>query len=800
MKYLTSGFIKFIAIMMLFVSIASCGGKEDRKIKYLEKGKVYLEEKNYDKAKIEFKNVMQIDPKFADAYYFMGRLEEKKRAFRKALSNYKKAVELKPEYTEAKVKLATIYSIAGTEDFIKKARKLLAEAKAEDPDNNEVDFVLANIEYKTGSKDKAIKEMERVVAKDIKIAGAVSMLANVYVINKKNKEAIELLYKGVSAIPDDIYMRTTLSKLLAGNGDLKGAEEQLKECINIQPENYELQAFLSTFFANTNQLDKAESVLRNAIAQNDDDAQRYLVLVEFLSSRVSVKKGIDELQQAIDNKPELYDLKFAQIEFYKKIGKRDEAKELLLQIIADKPAELEGVKSRNILAGMLLNEGDQIGAKRYAEEVLEEFPNNNDAVFIKSKLALANLDAIDAINGLRTIVKNDPKNAVASLLLAQAYELNNESILAENELKKSIELNPVDEKTHANYASYLGSKGRIDESLVVVDRALVYFKESYTLMEIKLKIIRSQGKESEFIALLDAMESVEATKPDVNILRGKYYLSKRESNKALMEFEKAYEKAKDKHASLESIVKIYVANKETDKAISRLQKILNKEPDNALANLLLGQVYMLQNKNTQAREKFKIASKTSETWFPPYVNLASSYLREENLDQALFVYKDAISKLSFTNKITAKIQMTSIYERQKKYTDAMTIYKEILTVSPSNKIATNNYASLLLDHGDEADFKKALELSKGFEKIQNSAFKDTLAWAHVKTGEYAKAVEILKPIVEKTPKAAVFRYHLGYALNQMGDKTAAKSHLEIAASSKQDFSGKAEAVSLLKSM
>ncbi len=38
-----------------------------------------------------------------------------------------------------------------------------------------------------------------------------------------------------------------------------------------------------------------------------------------------------------------------------------------------------------------------------------------------------------AINGLREVVKNAPKNAEASLLLAQAHELNNETELAENE-------------------------------------------------------------------------------------------------------------------------------------------------------------------------------------------------------------------------------------------------------------------------------------------------------------------------------------------------------------------------------
>ena len=56
--------------MLLAVSIAlpGCGGKEERQAKYMEKGKAYMAQADYDKARIEFKNVLQIDPNNDDAY------------------------------------------------------------------------------------------------------------------------------------------------------------------------------------------------------------------------------------------------------------------------------------------------------------------------------------------------------------------------------------------------------------------------------------------------------------------------------------------------------------------------------------------------------------------------------------------------------------------------------------------------------------------------------------------------------------------------------------------------------------
>ena len=146
------------------------------------------------------------------------------------------------------------------------------------------------------------------------------------------------------------------------------------------------------------------------------------------------------------------------------------------------------------------------------------------------------------------------------------------------------------------------------------------------------------------------------------------------------------------------------------------------------------------------------------------------------------------------------MQVASMYEKQKKYDQAMEVYQVILKDNEFNRIATNNYASLLLDYGESSDALKALKLAKSFEKIDKPALQDTLAWAYAKSGDNVKAIKILKPIVEKIPKVAVFRYHLGYALYYAGDKAAAKSHLEIATSSEQQFIGKDVAIKLLKSI
>ena len=81
---------KLVAAALLFVfMLAGCGGAEERKAKYLERGKAYFEEENYDKARVEFKNVLQIDPKSAAPYFYLGKIAEKEQEWRKAFGNYR---------------------------------------------------------------------------------------------------------------------------------------------------------------------------------------------------------------------------------------------------------------------------------------------------------------------------------------------------------------------------------------------------------------------------------------------------------------------------------------------------------------------------------------------------------------------------------------------------------------------------------------------------------------------------------------------------------------------------------------
>ena len=106
-----SRFLAAALLAMIFIS--GCGGAEERKAKYLERGKAYFEEENYDKAKVEFKNVLQIDPKTPEPHYYLGRIAQSNQEWRKAFGSYRKAVDFIPEFVYERARLGIFYLLAG---------------------------------------------------------------------------------------------------------------------------------------------------------------------------------------------------------------------------------------------------------------------------------------------------------------------------------------------------------------------------------------------------------------------------------------------------------------------------------------------------------------------------------------------------------------------------------------------------------------------------------------------------------------------------------------------------------------
>src|SRR5947208_16808654 len=132
---------KFLTGTLLLVTILSTNGctAQMRKARYSEQGERYFKAGEYDKAKIEYLNVLKVDQRDANAFARLGAMWLEEGAPLRAGGFLLKAVELAPNDIDSHLKLARLYLSVGRAP---KARKEIMTVLGKLPENAEAGLML----------------------------------------------------------------------------------------------------------------------------------------------------------------------------------------------------------------------------------------------------------------------------------------------------------------------------------------------------------------------------------------------------------------------------------------------------------------------------------------------------------------------------------------------------------------------------------------------------------------------------------------------------------------------------------
>jgi Flp pilus assembly protein TadD len=100
---------------------------------------------------------------------------------------------------------------------------------------------------------------------------------------------------------------------------------------------------------------------------------------------------------------------------------------------------------------------------------------------------------------------------------------------------------------------------------------------------------------------------------------------------------------------------------------------------------------------------------------------------------------------------------------------AIEIYEGLYTLDSSNVVVANNLASLLATHRDDAaSLDRAFRIARRLRGVDVPAFQDTYGWIVYRRGDYAEALDYLRPAALGLPGDPLVHYHLGKALYEQG--------------------------------
>ncbi|MES9830716.1 MAG: tetratricopeptide repeat protein [Candidatus Thiodiazotropha sp. DIVDIV] len=782
-------FILFICTTLAIVS--GCSNKEDRKQAYFDRGMELYNQGNYTKARLEIKNVLQIDPKDADAYYMFGLLEEKEENWRKAFSLFFRAVELNPKHLDAQVHLGTIYVLAGETE---KALEAAGAALAITPNHAEALVLRGFAQAKSGKSDAAIEDVLNAISSDPGNIEAASLLSALYADKGEIDLAIKIAKDSLNQHSDRVASYLLLARLYAKAKREDDVIKVLSDLIKSSPIELQHRLHLASYYKEKGQIDLAEAVFRQAVTDLPESVEAKIGLVAFLKSNNDISKAEALLREYAAQSPETHAFKLELAKHYISNNRKPEALGVLSEVIDKAGATSDGQVARTLKASILVKEGSIDQANTLVEEVLQADPKYKDALLVRAGIALVTNDPDKGIADLRTILREDPGYVKAHRLKARSHLKKGEVELARQSLEDAIKIQPQESAVNYELVQLLIQTGELDNAVVVLQKMRRFAPKDITVLRGLGVVYLKQKNWDELLNVAKILQSEHKDEALGYYYQGQVLQSKGQLEESVSVFTHALVLQPGAIDVLVSLAKSYLGLKQADEALKQIEKAVTADPNHFLAYNLLGEIHLSQKRFNEAERSFEHSLSIKKEWPVPYRNIVKIKLLEGKQSDAVTILQKGFEN---TNDPVLGIELANAQDQLGQVEESIQVYQRIIADYPDHVLAANNLAMILLrGEPDQAKLDQALRLVDGFATSENPIVLDTLGWTHLKRGETDQAISVLRRAHGKSSEIPEIDYHLALAYHQIGDKGAAINHLDAALASGKSFEGMSEAESL----
>lgn len=778
---------------------ASCSSPEEKKMKFFDKGKLYYEQSEWTNARLELKNALQIDPKFAEAYYLLGMTELKLQNIRGAYSSLSKAAELSPEHIDAQLQLGRLFLAAKAPQRAMEKADVVLEIDSENAEALRLKSSVHLADQNTGEAKGILNDL---LQKGETTPETYLLLASAYLQESNAVDAENTLMQGISHNQGSVELKTLLAGLYRRLNRLEDASSTLKQLMESDPDNTSFTFQLAQLYWDMGKNSDALALLEKIIASDpvDDDAR--IAVAGFYASKDMSVRALELLNEGIKSKPEGFALRFALSELYLNTSKPDKAIETLQECLAleEDQGNPDIIRAKNSLAGLYFDSGRIEESERLVTEVINASPKSVDAHFIKGKILLTRDDGVNAVSEFRTVTFERPGFIPGHIHLAQAHAINNEYGLATDTLKSALENNPDSRDLQQALIRLYVMKQDFDKAQAQLVKILeanpLDYANRINLADLYYTRKNYDEAEAEYRKL-----TVQEPRNGLAFSRlGKVYSEKGDLKKAVSILEKGYGSNLDDLNIIADLCEYYIRDKRIDKAMALCTDRTKKDPNDAFSYNLIGKIHILKKQYNDAENAFNKVIAIKPTWGAPHQNLAQLFVIQGKYDEAVNKYRMLIEKAPKNQ--SSYLSLGQLYEVTGNFAEAISLYEKAIELFPDSWVMANNLAFLLCEHSGESGDKlsRALEIAEKYHRTnpEEVSLLDTLGWIHYRSNNMDKAFELIGRAIEIRPEASIINYHMGMILLKTGRIEEAKQRLETALAGTERFSGRQEAAEILK--
>jgi len=723
-----------IVVAFVLLSVSCRKSPQAREAKFLDNGKSHLQDKQYGRAILDFKNAAQTMPKDAEPYYQMGLAYLGNGDVKTAYACFRKATDLNPKHTAAQVKLTEIMAALGDKGAVQEAAKRASEVIAKGADAEAFD-ALALAQYRLGNRDDAEK-----------------------VLN----EALE-------KFPTSLNSSVELAKVRLARNDLKGAEQALLQAVSNDPKSAHPHVALGALYLAERQLPQAEQQFRAALNIDPKNGQSLLNLgaIEIHDGHLEDADRIFTKLSALPEKQ----YKPAHAIFLFRAGKRDAAIAEFEKLAAADPSDRQA-EARLVAAYMSVNR--PADAERVLSAGLKKNPKDVDALLLRSRVYLVTGKPDAAKSDLTTAVGYRNESPDAHYLLARVYGTKGNLPEEQQEFGEALRLNPAYVPARLALAQSLLRSNQAQSAVNLLNDCPKQQQHLPAIVTARAWALLASGETSEARVAIDpvlaAGRSPEALMVDATIR----FVSKDYSG-ARNSVEEVLKARPDEPRALSLLYRTYAVQKQIPAGIQALRSWAAKSPKSAPVQNLLGDVLLSTNDKTAAHDAFVAAVAADPNYRPALLAMAQLDIQNGNADKA----RPVLQRMAAGGDWSAELILGDLEFRNGNMDAAIADYRKVLDRDPNNIAALNNLAFLLIDHSHAVD--EGLKFAQKAQQLapESNSTNDTLGWAYFKKGDYTNALTYLARGAEKNP-TPVEKYHLAIAYIKSGNSTKGQQLLQAA--------------------
>ncbi|CCY39094.1 putative uncharacterized protein [Tannerella sp. CAG:118] len=263
-------------------------------------------------------------------------------------------------------------------------------------------------------------------------------------------------------------------------------------------------------------------------------------------------------------------------------------------------------------------------------------------------------------------------------------------------------------------------------------------------------------------------------KPELNYMLAETYAQKGEYQKAI----DSYEKMEQSMGIMEPItlqkVKLYKALKNDEKAYAEVEKLIKAYPQEIGYLILLGDIYLNDNKDDKALEMYDRAEKMETDNGYLLVSKANYYNRKGDKERYLGEIRKALSNKKIDVETKVKIltdYLSDLLQKKENLDQAYQLFSELVDMHPQEESIYSLYAEFLLSQKKYKEAGEQLQVAVDLAP-NNKQYWLQLMGVNMQLGELDEVITAGEKALTYIPDAAEIYMYMGsgYAMQKDYDK------------------------------